>query len=58
VLDDVRSNRVDLVPPLKGLTLKISAYPALKRWAKLFRASGARFFAIRRLSRNPIFSNY
>ena len=25
------------VPPLKGLYLKITAYPALKRWAILFR---------------------
>jgi hypothetical protein len=26
-----------LVPPLKGLSFKITAYPALKRWAIFFR---------------------
>ncbi len=29
------------VPSLKGLCFSNSAYPALKRWAKLFRANGA-----------------
>src|SRR5208337_770382 len=33
------------VPSLKGLGLMVAAYPALKRWAKIFRPCGARIVA-------------
>jgi hypothetical protein len=42
--------RLYVIPP--GL-LSVSTYPALKRWARLFRASGAGFTRLRRWIHPP-----